>query len=576
MTRRKINSEDPAVHAVYMNWLAQLVGMICPRNLFLILGRGSGKTNDILTDRLMDICYDMPGAPIALVGDTYDNLSKNILPSLLDGLNRKGWVENVHYVVDREPPEVTEDMRQAAPPELRSQLWTPYNRILSYKRKIIFFTGTNITLVSLDRPSSAAGNSYVHLIGDEAKFFPPHKLAKMTKALRGYFVKYGKSVYYRGQTFLTDMPNPNHVGEYDWILKQFSRMNVKDIMMVIKTAFVLNDVRQEVAVAKCDYNTKELANKEKLLKRWEERFNLVRRNSTFCYVASSYINSDILRPEYFADEFEGDLDDVKISILSTKPRLAAGNMFYAGIGSKHFYNDGTSPKYADYFGTRENEDCRVLRYLIPDKPLDVSIDFGNMMSMVVGQEQGEYFRCLKNLYTLPPAWIRELADKFLAFFKAHEHKVINLYYDRAGNQYQKVKQDSAGKLKAALEKDAMGNSTGWRVNLESRNQPTIYTYDEYDFMLEVMAERSPKLPKVRIDMYHCRELKASLEMAETKIIEVRGRKKVSKKKTSEKLPFHRLPMESTNFSDSFKYMLMRKKWLQQVKAHASGVSLPIG
>ena len=95
--------------------------------------------------------------------------------------------------------------------------------------KIIFYTGFNLTLVSLYRPSAAADNSYVHIIGDEAKFFPEAKIAKLTKALRGYYVKYGKSVYYRGQTFTTDMPNPNNTGEYDWLLRQAKRMDVEKI-----------------------------------------------------------------------------------------------------------------------------------------------------------------------------------------------------------------------------------------------------------------------------------------------------------------------------------------------------------
>ena len=48
---------------MFSNWLAQLVALIKPRNLFLVIGRGGGKTNDFLTERLMDMVYDMPGAP---------------------------------------------------------------------------------------------------------------------------------------------------------------------------------------------------------------------------------------------------------------------------------------------------------------------------------------------------------------------------------------------------------------------------------------------------------------------------------------------------------------------------------
>ena len=57
-------------------------------------------------------------------------------------------------------------------------------------------------------------------------------------------MKYGDSVYYRGQTFTTDMPNINNVGEYDWILKQASRMKKESVMNILKVAVVMNEVTE--------------------------------------------------------------------------------------------------------------------------------------------------------------------------------------------------------------------------------------------------------------------------------------------------------------------------------------------
>lgn len=575
-TKKKIDLKNPKIDIVFSNWLAQLVALIKPKFLDLVIGRGGGKTNDFLTERLMDMVYDMPGAPIALVSDTYMNLQKNILHILLDGLERKGWREGVHYVIEKEPPEVTEEMLKACPEYLREQLWRPYNRIISYKHRIIFFTGFNITLVSLDRPSAAAGNSYVHIIGDEVKFFPEAKIAKLTKALRGYYIKYGQSVYYRGHTFLTDMPNINNVGEYDWILKQARRMKKAVIMNIIKVALVLNEITEELIIARESGDERELLNKERLYSRWNKRYEAVRQKSAFFYVASSYINADILRPEYFEDEFEGGMEDVLTALLSVKPRLEAGNKFYAAVRSTHYFTDGTSSKYADYFGIKDREDCRILKYVRKDEPLEAGVDFGNMISITVGQEQGRNYRCLKCIHTLPPQWIRQAADKFLEYFRYHEKKILHLYYDRAGNQYLKIKQDAAGKLREAIEKDAAGKSTGWLVVLESRNQGTLYTWDEYDFMNELFSGTNPNLPAVAIDMYNCKPLKCSLEIAPTKIVEYKGKKRVSKDKRSEGLPVSRLLYESTNFSDSFKYLMMRKKYLKHAKVKGGGTIVSVG
>lgn len=575
-TKKKLNLSDSKIAIIFSNWLAQLVALIKPKFLDLIIGRGAGKTTDFLAERLMDMAYDLPGAPIALVSDTYMNLQKNILPMLLDGLERKGWHEDVHYVIEKEPPEVTEEMLKVCPENLREHFWKPYNRIISYKHRIVFFTGLNITLVSLDRPSAAAGNSYVHLIGDEVKFFPEAKIAKLTKALRGYYLKYGRSVYYRGHTFLTDMPNTNNVGEYDWILKQVKRMKKSVIMNIIKVALVLNEITEELIIAKESGDQQEIRNKERLYARWNRRYEAIRQKSAFFYIASSYVNADILRPEYFEDEFAGGLDDVVTALLSIKPRLDVGNKFYAAVKSSNYFNDGTSSRYADYFGIKDKEDCRILKYLRKDKPLEAGVDFGNMISISVGQEQGKYYRCLKCIHTLPPSWIRQAADKFVAFFRYHEKKELHLYYDRAGNQYAKVKQDVAGKLKKYIEKDAFGKSTGWTVVLESKNQGTLYTWDEYDFMNELFSGNNPNLPIILIDMYHCKPLKCSLENAPTKIVEYKGRKRISKDKRSEGLPVSRLLYESTNFSDSFKYLLMRKKWLIYTKAKGSSTMVSAG
>jgi hypothetical protein len=238
--------------------------------------------------------------------------------------------------------------------------------------------------------------------------------------------------------------------------------------------------------------------------------------------------------------------------------------------------DGSSSKYSDFFGIRDNEDCRILRYLRRDEPLEGGVDFGNIISMTFAQEQGKDYRILKTIYTLPPMWLREVADKFLDYFRYQENKTLRLYYDRAGNQYQKVRQDAAGKLKSYIEKDQSGHSTGWKVELMSRNQGTLYTWDEYDFMDELLSGKNNKLPNVMIDAYHAKNLKCSLELAATKIVEFKGKKRISKNKSSENLPANRLPLESTNFSDTFKYLMMRPQWLTLIKTTKPGSGLRLG
>ena len=565
--RKKIKPSNKYTEVRFANWLAQLAALLSPRFFYLIAGRGASKTTEFQVERLIDMVYDMPGAPVAWVADTYSNLQKNVLPMVLEGLERKGFVENVHFVIEKAPPTIKPDINDI-PEWLRDSFWKPYNKIVSYKHTLIFFTGLNITFGSLDRPSSLAGKSYVHVFGDEVKFFPESKFAKLTKAVRGYRMKFGHSIYYRGHTLTTDMPNTNNIGEYEWILKQASKMNSKFIMLLLKTAFVLNDVTQQYLLAKQSGNEKEIANKRKLLRLWQSRIYSLRMNSkvsTFFYIASSYVNADILTPDFFRDEFESDLDDVKVAILSVKPEIEAGNRFYANLTDKHFYTDGNNSYWSESFGLRDTEDCRILKYLDKNKILEAGVDFGNMMSMVIAQDKGNEYRVLKNIYTLSPEWIRELADKFLLYFSPHEEKILKVWYDRAGNNLQQAKQDLAGKLKRALEFDAKGKPTGWSVLLMSRGQGNIGQNEEYMFMMELFSGRNKRLPNVVIDQYNCKELKASFESTPTKITTKNNKKIVVKEKKGEKLPIHRLPLESPNMSDAFKYLMMRRQWRRYVK-----------
>ena len=567
--RAKIKTgEKPYVAEVLMNWLAQFLAMILPTNLALIAGRGSAKTSEIQVERLIAMMYDMPGAPAAWVADTFTNLQANVLPTVLEGLERKGYRENTHFIIEKQPPEYSDKECEDLPQWLRPHFWKPFNKIVSYKRTIIFFTGFNLTVGSLDRPASLAGRSYVHVFGDEAKYFPEEKIANLLKAVRGYRVQFGRSPFYRGRTFTTDMPNTSNVGEYDWIFKDLKNMDKEMVLTLYKTALVVNEATQEYIAAKerfmqtrTDEDRKEYRNKLRTLNRWYADWYELRKHPkarTVFLLASSYVNVDILSLEYLEDAMSTQLADVNAAILSMRPSLEAGMRFYANLGERHFFDDGNILSVQNAFGLRDREDCSVLRYLDPKRALDVGMDFGNMQSMVVAQDDGHILRCLKTFYVLPPAFLRELADDFLAYFAQHKEKTINLYYDRAGNNYRRQKEDLASKIKEAIERDADGKRTGWKVILKSRNQGNIGQADEYVYMQELLSGRNPHLPAILIDTYNCRPLKASLEGAKTRKTD---KDQIAKDKRSEKLPPERLPMESTNMSDAFKYLVMRKTWV---------------
>lgn len=105
MQRKRVKEDSTKAASVqYQNRIAQVASLVSAGQSFLVIGRGGAKTTDIQAERLLDVIQDMPGAPCVWVADTFSNLMANILPSVLEGLERKGLRENVHYVIEREPP----------------------------------------------------------------------------------------------------------------------------------------------------------------------------------------------------------------------------------------------------------------------------------------------------------------------------------------------------------------------------------------------------------------------------------------------------------------------------------------
>lgn len=547
MKRVPINEEIADLK--FGSWLKQTIDQAAPKNLYLIAGRAAAKTTDILAERSMEIAYDMPGGYFAITADTYLNAVKNVIPGIVQGWNEKGWKEGIHYVVDARPPK---------------HFLKPYKPVFSYKHTLSVFNGCLFKIVSMDRPSTGAGDSYQHLFGDEAKYLIKKKLDKLIPAIRGEYVRFGHSVYYRGRTFTTDMPNIFH-NENDWILDMEKEMDRKQILLSLHAAATCNEIRiQRLKAEENGASKSELNLIDKNLQDWEERHRVAREGSTLFYIASSFVNADILRPGFFTDTLESlGSHEFYTSVLGIKPTIEKGARFYQELSAKHFYKDGLNYANYDKLGLKDEwvESSTELRHVDHGAILEGGFDAGNMMSLVIAQQQAGNIRVLKNFYTLTPKWLDDLGKNFTRFFAGHNMKVLHLYYDRAANQYSKSGKDFASQIKEAIEKHD-GVYTGWHVKLMSRNQGDITHAQEFDLMIQLMGERNPRLPKLLIDQYQCRELKSSLENAPV-IVKQRGDKRtIQKNKSSEKeLPLERLPMESTNFSDAFKYLICRPEWL---------------
>ena len=556
MSRRThVNLSDDRVTGQYASWIKIAIDLIAPKDLYLIAGRATAKTSDIIAERSMGICRDMPHSKQVFVSDTYVNALKNITPTLIEGWNRKGWIEGKHYVTDQRPPD---------------HFKRCYKPVESFKHTIYTYLGNLFTIGSLDQPSGLAGDSFQHRYGDEARLLKKQKLDKLTPALRGEYAQFGTSVYYRGNTFTTDMPNIL-LGDDDWIMSQEKNMDLEQVKNALQVGLVLNEIKSEVLAAIQIKDFVAVENLKKQLVKWTMHWARARKDLTFFYVVSSFVNVDILTDGYFADSLKAlGIEEFKSAILSFKVNITKGEKFYGSLGEHHFYDDGVLAKYYDKFSITDEieESSLALRYIDHNAKLECGVDFGDMCSLVTAQPRGNYLYCLKEFYTLAPENEIQLAKKLRDFYKHHKVKILDMYYDRSGNQNSKTKRDWANALKNAIEYEN-GVATGWTVNLMSLNQGTIYQEEEFAFAKALMGETTAGLVKLKIDKFQCKCLKSSLELTKIKIkIDVRGSRTLHKDKSSESLPILLRPMYSTNFSDAFKYLVYRRNFVDQVNTHS--------
>lgn len=529
------------------------IEVLDPTNLYVVAGRATGKTTQIIARRSIRVSKSMPGAYFAFIGDYYSNLLSNTVPSMIKGWNDIGLREGVDYVTNTKPP---------------SSFSQPYKKPISYKHTISWRNGCFYKLVSMDIVSSSAGDSYQHGFGDEAKYLVKEKLDKLFPAMRGERLRFGSSHYYLGKTFTTDMPNLLRSNEYDWILDQQQYMDVEKLKLILHASLTVNDIKKNLLKAWARKDSLEYDRQMRAFRRWNERLAKVRLNSTLFVMLSTYANADILRLDWYKEQLKVlGPEEYRTSILTMKPEIKQGEKFYPYLTEKNFYDDGLIIEFMHKFGFGDDAVITSdgLKYVNRRQKLEAGMDFGDMTSMVVGQEQGWVQRILKNFFTLEQSE-RAIADQFIDFFAPHPVKILDLYYDRSGNQYHKVGRDWANAVKNAIE-SKNNLPTGWKVNLMSVGQATIYQEEEFNLMKAVLSETNSKLPKLLIDINQARELKSSMEVAK-QIIKPdakTGQRRIHKDKSSESIPMARRPMWSTNMSDALKYYMCRPKYMNIVK-----------
>lgn len=488
MKENEINWAD--VTEKYITGLQLLAQLADTTIMMCDVGRGSGKTTNILAKRLVRIAYAMPKSIVLLGGPTYVLILDTILPGILTYL-AENYTRGIHYEYGKRPPKF---------------FATPYTPINRWEHTISFPSGCVCQFVSIDYPESVIGKNAQAFIGDEAlKFKETDFVERVRPAIRGNRDIFGKSHYYESVCFTSS--TPNYDNDHDWWMNYKNEMKPKIIQAIQLTAMKMMQARYRETFSKSD-GVKERYSK--FADKYEAFLNNKRKNQVYYLEGTSLSNLMILGPDYISNQFKGSpstIEKAKLSLLGIRPDKNK-NPFFPKFGKHIVFDDSYRYDRIELYSIDGSykKTSRDLKHYDHNAPLQMGYDPGNFMSIVVGQKKasGKELRVLKQFWEIPPHEHYELAKQFTEYFGEYSsNKTIFLYYDRAANQRKdKYKGNPKGETDAFIFRTELQNF-GWRVELQNIGQRTIYHWEHYFLFVKLMAEKTPDTPRLRICNNEC-------------------------------------------------------------------------
>lgn len=373
----------------------QLRSLLNPARIKVnIWGRGTGKTFDLGYTSVI-IAYEMPKSLNVIVGRTMVHLLDITLQSLIASWTAQGYIENIHYVIRKRPPDN----------------WPrAYNRPLRYDNVISWHTGAAFILASQE--SRFRGGNVDSIFLDEAlEAKKDHFEDEIVAANRGNIHRFGGHPLHHSVHISTSMP---HGKRGRWLL-DFGNYYEED-------NFRYDAIYRKIAKLQLELVDNWPHNLETCKKLFAEiqsaknRIKYYVKDNVFYSQADSFDNLQNLTMEWFKDE-RRIMSELKFSIelLNLKPYKTEGG-FYPDLDNEHLYNNGQT-------GFEE----------INNLPLSIACDYGGSFNcMVVAQplQSIKQINFLHNFYKEHPGKINDVIDDFCKHYENRANREVHYYYDQ--------------------------------------------------------------------------------------------------------------------------------------------------
>lgn len=501
--------------------------LIDAQTMVLVYGRRMGKSTEIIAHLSLKRVFEMPRASFMLLGRTYKQLLERTLPATKTGWAKRGYIEDVHYVVGKRPP----------------KMWAkPFYTPSSYDHTITWCNGFSMPMGSQDREGLVNSLTVWGLYADEAKLLLQDRFMEdalpTVSAPTHYFPN---SPHNRSIVLCTSMPS---LPDGQWIFDYEKLMDKSQINLILNASIELEQLKQELQLAVNEYTKRKI---QAEIIEFETLLSQVRRGSVFYNEASTFANINILGMDYIKQQQSILKDKFMPEILNIHPDRTRKS-FYANLNQSHFYTQ-YNYQYIDSLKRDlkpENMNCKMDADLVANLPLRIGFDFGARINCIVTAQRVDslnIFRTLKNHFVTRPKILDDVCKSWCEYYQYHKCKILHFYYDNSGNN-----QQANSTLTYAIQARNIFEKYGWNVIMCTSGGANVEHHQKYLLINTALIGNEIRYPKLLFNEGNCEELKESMLNAPSKEDAKTG--KVSKDKSSERKST--LPAQyATDLSDAW-------------------------
>lgn len=532
---QEAEEHETAANYIYMNPAQRAVYNYRCRNTTVEAGRGTGKTDGLITPEMAGCIQSMPRGTGLFLGNSIKQLFTKTVPKTLYSLERMtGLKEGVHFFRGHAPAKCN-----FKEPIVKPKVW---------ENCIHFWNGFVYYMISTGVKAAANGMDSCSIIGDECRFMPEGLIkAEILPTLRGINTNHpgfdeNLNPYYKSIFFVSDAPLTKRQA---WLRKrreeQTPEINRK-IAEMIREAQICPEIVQ--------------------FPKYQRELNKLRCQASIYFSFSSIENIDILGEQFIRtmqkeltptmfdisirnvekeeinDGYYANFDpDVHCYLSNDEEQLEAAQK-YKKRTITQIYSGGRTLRVEsesiDLNELSKAQDCCLDTDIKPGEPLRIAFDYNaHINCLVIGQTDSRsntsVLRILNSMTNVKNTRIEGLCKMFCKYYEPHRLtcRDVIFYYDDTAKQGAAYASERHEETRFYNIVKKVLRSHGWNVIEVAMGRPMSHN-KKYEFLNGCFA--GTQRPFLRINKENNEYLIASMENARVK----EGRNGFEKQKGDEK------------------------------------------